>query len=144
MGGKAVSPCPLTIFLFTRLLQEGKNWISSNCAQNCVCIGGTIECQNFQCPSGAQCQDNEEGSGNCVEISKGAMRKVERVCSCLEGLVARQEGPLVPWPKRWRIGGTTVARDSGYARLNCVPFQFKSLNSSQSPTSPWEIYLLLF
>ncbi|XP_031194207.1 zonadhesin isoform X3 [Mastomys coucha] len=49
-------------------IPEGKNWISSNCAQNCVCIGGTIECQNFQCPSGAQCQDNEEGSGNCVEI----------------------------------------------------------------------------
>nr|XP_048289896.1 zonadhesin isoform X4 [Myodes glareolus] len=48
---------------------EGKNWISSSCTQNCVCIGGAIECQNFQCPSGAQCQDNEDGSSNCVKIT---------------------------------------------------------------------------
>ncbi|XP_076416960.1 zonadhesin isoform X2 [Peromyscus maniculatus bairdii] len=48
---------------------EGKNWISSSCTQNCVCIGGAIECQNFQCPLGAQCQDNEDGSSNCVKIT---------------------------------------------------------------------------
>ncbi|KAM7331791.1 hypothetical protein ACRRTK_008499 [Alexandromys fortis] len=48
---------------------EGKNWISSSCTQNCVCIGGAIECQNFQCPSGAQCQDNEDGSSKCVKIT---------------------------------------------------------------------------
>ncbi|EGW06332.1 Zonadhesin, partial [Cricetulus griseus] len=48
---------------------EGKNWISSSCTQNCVCIGGAIECQNFQCPLGAQCQDNEDGSSSCVKIT---------------------------------------------------------------------------
>ncbi|XP_051018087.1 LOW QUALITY PROTEIN: zonadhesin [Acomys russatus] len=48
---------------------EGKSWISSSCTQNCICIGGTIECQNFHCPSGAQCQDNEDGSSNCVKIT---------------------------------------------------------------------------
>ncbi|NP_001100604.2 zonadhesin precursor [Rattus norvegicus] len=48
---------------------EGKNWISNSCTQNCVCIGGTIECQNFQCPLGAQCRDNEDGSSTCVKIS---------------------------------------------------------------------------
>ncbi|XP_076779413.1 zonadhesin [Arvicanthis niloticus] len=48
---------------------EGKSWISNSCTQNCVCIGGTVECQNFRCPSGAQCQDNKDGSSNCVKIS---------------------------------------------------------------------------
>ncbi|GAB1290326.1 Zonadhesin [Apodemus speciosus] len=48
---------------------EGKNWIASSCTQSCLCIGGTIECQNFQCPSGAQCQDSEDGSSTCVEMS---------------------------------------------------------------------------
>lgn len=34
---------------------------------------GVIQCQNFQCPSGTYCQDIEDGTSNCADISKGAM-----------------------------------------------------------------------
>lgn len=37
-------------------------------------MGGLVQCHDFACPSGTECQDIEDGNSNCVEISKGAMR----------------------------------------------------------------------
>lgn len=32
---------------------------------------GIIRCQSFQCPLGTYCQDLEDGTNNCANISKG-------------------------------------------------------------------------
>lgn len=60
-------------FLFPWCLQAGKTWIPRGCTQSCTCIGGAVQCQNSECPPGTYCKDNIDGSGSCVEISKGAM-----------------------------------------------------------------------
>eukprot|EP00072_Mus_musculus_P074533 XP_017176296.1 PREDICTED: zonadhesin isoform X5 [Mus musculus] len=51
------------------LIPAGKNWITTGCSQRCTCTGGLVQCHDFQCPSGAECQDIEDGNSNCVEIT---------------------------------------------------------------------------
>lgn len=58
----------LTSFPFPWLLQAGKTWISRGCTQSCACVGGAVQCHNFTCPTGTQCQNS-----SCSKISKRAM-----------------------------------------------------------------------
>ncbi|CAH7260280.1 Zan [Phodopus roborovskii] len=51
------------------LIPAGKTWISTGCAQSCACMEGTVQCQNFQCPSGTYCKNNNEGSSDCAKIT---------------------------------------------------------------------------
>lgn len=67
------SPPIVTFYLFPWLLQAGNTWTSKGCTQSCTCIEGAIQCQNSQCPPGTYCKDSSDGSGSCVEISKGAV-----------------------------------------------------------------------
>ncbi|XP_008591486.1 PREDICTED: zonadhesin-like, partial [Galeopterus variegatus] len=48
------------------LIPAGKTWISSGCTQSCTCVGGTIQCQAFRCPSGSHCQLSSNGNSNCA------------------------------------------------------------------------------
>lgn len=45
-------------------------------------MGGLIQCRGFQCPSGTQCQDTENNSSSCAEISKEPRRELKRLPSC--------------------------------------------------------------
>ncbi|XP_052610950.1 LOW QUALITY PROTEIN: zonadhesin [Peromyscus californicus insignis] len=51
------------------LIPAGKTWITRGCTQSCACMGGTIHCQNFQCPQGTYCKDNNDGSSHCAKIT---------------------------------------------------------------------------
>nr|XP_020137270.1 zonadhesin isoform X3 [Microcebus murinus] len=49
------------------LIPPGKTWISSGCTDSCVCMGGTIQCRAFRCPSGSHCQPSSDHSNsNCA------------------------------------------------------------------------------
>ncbi|XP_035317208.1 LOW QUALITY PROTEIN: zonadhesin isoform X1, partial [Cricetulus griseus] len=50
-------------------IPAGKTWIATGCSQSCTCVGGTIECRNFLCPSGTYCKDRDDGSSNCAKIT---------------------------------------------------------------------------
>ena len=79
----------LTSFLFPRLLQAGRTWISSDCTKSCSCMGGTIQCRDFQCPPGTYCKNSNDGSSNCVKICKGAMSKLG---GCARGRKSQRQG----------------------------------------------------
>lgn len=86
----------LISFPFPWLLQAGKTWISRGCTQSCACVGGAVQCHNFTCPTGTQCQNS-----SCSKISKRAMGEGGRVCLWLKGS-DRARKSLVPW--LWRLG----------------------------------------
>uniref|UniRef100_A0A8D0TB94 Zonadhesin n=1 Tax=Sus scrofa TaxID=9823 RepID=A0A8D0TB94_PIG len=46
-------------------LPVGRFRLSSGCSQMCVCTAGAIECRPFTCPSGSQCEPNEDGKDFC-------------------------------------------------------------------------------
>lgn len=56
-------------------------WISSGCAQSCICTGGTVQCQDFKCPTGSRCQLSEDGSSDCVTSGKETMGEERGLCS---------------------------------------------------------------
>nr|XP_044998774.1 LOW QUALITY PROTEIN: zonadhesin [Jaculus jaculus] len=47
-------------------IPTGKTWISRGCTQSCVCTGGTSQCQNFYCPVGTHCRQNDDTTSSCA------------------------------------------------------------------------------
>ncbi|KAL1768316.1 zonadhesin [Sigmodon hispidus] len=74
------------------LIPAGKTWIATGCSQRCACMGGLIQCHDFQCPSGTQCQDIEDSSSNCAEITLYCPAH-SRYTSCLPSCLPSCEDP---------------------------------------------------
>ncbi|XP_057605487.1 zonadhesin [Hippopotamus amphibius kiboko] len=47
-------------------LPVGKSWFVRGCSERCTCRAGGVHCRPFTCPSGSQCQPNEDGKNYCA------------------------------------------------------------------------------
>ena len=55
----------LCIFQISTITQNGLNWITSSCSEQCSCVSGTVVCSAYGCQQTETCGLDEAGLRQC-------------------------------------------------------------------------------
>lgn len=95
-------------------------------------MGGTVQCRTFQCPLGTDCKDSNNGSYNCVKISKRVMGEGGEGVLMTGGMRGRARRSLAPGPQRlgeslWTFGSAETLLIAAFSMVSLAHLVGRSI-----------------